>query len=349
MTTSVQLGGTLPEPGLDADLRIDNLLVAERSFDRVSLTANAGQTAGSYGGTVALGVEQAGELVQLKSDFSLDQPRLTLANLALSGPSTELTGGAEIDLESLLATGELGGGIGDLAALQPWTGQELRGSVDLDATFDAAGGAQDARLALFVDDLGGDFGTLRRAEIEADVTDVMGRLGVDATVTASAFAQPEPGFALADAKLRVTGDRELYTIEATAEGEMNGPFNVDAEARADVLGDARAVYLDCARRRLSGADHQADEPGRAAARERRSRHRSARPAHRRRQHPGQPQSRPGPQPGQGRPRHREPADGHAGRARRPTDAGRADRPGDPRRTAHRAGDRRLHCRGRSRS
>ncbi len=244
VTTSVQLGGTLPEPGLDADLRIDNLLVAERSFDRVSLTANAGQTAGSYGGTVALGVEQAGELVQLKSDFSLDQPRLTLANLALTGPSTELTGGAEIDLESLLATGELGGGIGDLAALQPWSGQALRGSVDLDASFDATGGTQDARLALFVDDLGGDFGTLRRAEIEADVADVMGRLGVDATVTASAFAQPEPGFALADARVSVTGDRELYAIEATAQGEMNGPFNVNATARADVLGDARAVYLD---------------------------------------------------------------------------------------------------------
>jgi hypothetical protein len=43
-------------------------------------------------------------------------------------------------LDQMLATGSLAGRIGDLAALEPWTGQDLRGSVDLDARFEASDG-----------------------------------------------------------------------------------------------------------------------------------------------------------------------------------------------------------------
>ena len=243
--SSIQLSGTLQEPGLDADLRVDNLFVAERRFDRISLTAQAGETAGRYGGNLVLGVEQAGDTLQLRSDFALDQPQLSLANLRLSGPATDLSGEAVVDLERLLASGNLGGRIGDLAALEPWTGQDLRGSVDLDARFDGSAGRQDATLEVAADDIVGDFGALRRARVQADVEDAMDRLGVEATITAAGFTQPAPGGVVLDqATVRVTGDRELFNLEADAEGDLEGPFNVRARARADVLGEAQAVYLD---------------------------------------------------------------------------------------------------------
>ncbi len=244
-TSSIRLGGSLQEPGVEADLRVDGLFVAGRSFDRIDLTARAGDTAGVYGGDLAVAVEQAGDTLQLRSDFTLDQPRLSLANLRLTGPTTELAGGAEVALDTRLATGSLGGRIGDLAALEPWTGQNLRGSVDLDARLDASTGRQDASLQVAVDDIGGDFGTLRQARIEASVVDVMDRLGVDATVAASGFSQPAPGgVSLEAATVRITGDRSLLDLQADAQGDMDGPFNVRTRARADVMGPARVVYLD---------------------------------------------------------------------------------------------------------
>ena len=243
--SSIELGGSLQEPGLNADLRVDNLFVAERGFDRIVLSARAGETAGRYGGNVVLGVEQAGDTLQLHSDFALEQPRLSLTNLRLTGPATDITGAAEVDLDALLATGRLGGRIGDLAALEPWSGQELRGSIDLDAHFDGSAGRQDAELELAADDIVGDFGALRQARVQASIEDVMDRLGVEATITAAGFSQPEPGGVVLDeATVQVTGDRSLYNLTADAQGDMNGPFNVRTRARADVLGGAQAVFLD---------------------------------------------------------------------------------------------------------
>jgi len=243
--SSIQLAGTLQEPGVDADLRVDNLTIAERSFDRISLVAQAGESAAGYGGNLLLGVEQAGDTLQLRSDFALDQPQLDLSNLRLSGPATDIGGEARIDLETLLANGNLAGQISDLAALEPWTGQALRGSVEFDSRFDASAGRQDATLELAADDIAGDFGALGQARVEAEVEDVMDRLGVEATITAADFSQPAPGGVVLDeATLRITGDRELYDVEADAEGETEGPFNVRARARADVLGETQAVFLD---------------------------------------------------------------------------------------------------------
>jgi translocation and assembly module TamB len=192
-----------------------------------------------------LGVEQAGDTLQLGSDFALEQPVLTLSNLRLSGPATELSGEARVALDTLLATGNLAGRASDLAALEPWTGQPLSGSVELDARFDGSSGRQDAALDVAVADLTGDFGALRQASVDATIEDALGRLGVDATVEAAGFSQPAPGgVVLDDATVTLTGDRSLFTLEAVAAGDMDGPFNVRTTARADVMGAARTVTVD---------------------------------------------------------------------------------------------------------
>lgn len=245
LRTTLALSGTLAEPGVNADLSVDQLMIADRSFDRVALDAEAGQTANGYGGNVVLGVEQAGDTLSLRSAFALEDQLLQLSGLELTGPATDISGAAEVALDQMLATGSLAGRIGDLASLEPWTGQPLRGSVDLDASFDGSDGKQDAQLSVAVDDLAGDFGALRRASVEASVEDVMNRMGVDATITAGGFTQPEPGLLLEDATVRVTGDRSLLNLDVAANGEMNGPFNIEAAAAADVLGeDARTVRID---------------------------------------------------------------------------------------------------------
>ncbi len=244
LTSFVTLGGTLPAPEVAADVTVVDLAIAERQFDRVALDARTSGPLAEPAGDVALAIEQGTDSLALKSDFALKGQSLELANLNLTAPFTELTGAATVALDGPLATGRLAGRVGDLAALEPWSGQELSGAIDLDATFDGSAGRQDATLSLTATDVGGDFGNLERASVEAKVEDALGRLGVDATVQAGGFSQPEPGFVLDDATVTLTGDRSLFNLDAKANGEMNGPFNVSSKARLDVLGPAQEVYLD---------------------------------------------------------------------------------------------------------
>ncbi len=244
LTSNLTLGGTLPQPEVVLDAKVADLGIAGRHFDRVTLDASTSGPLAEPAGKVSLAVEQGGDTLALKSDVALRDQHLELADLALTAPFTELSGEANVALEGPLATGRLAGRIGDLAALEPWTGQALQGAIDLDATFDGKAGRQDATLSLDATDVGGDFGDLQQASVEARIEDALGRLGVDATIAASGFTQPEPGFVLDDATVAVTGDRSLYKVDAKAEGEMNGPFNLEAGARLDVLGETRKVYLD---------------------------------------------------------------------------------------------------------
>lgn len=244
LTSFVTLGGTLPAPEVAADVTVVGLAIAERQFDRVALDARTSGPLAEPAGELTLAIEQGTDSLALKSDFALDGQSLDLANLSLTAPFTELTGAATVALDGPLATGQLAGRVGDLAALEPWTGQVLSGAIDLDARFDGSAGRQDATLSLTAADVGGDFGNLERASVEAKVEDALGRLGVDATVEAGGFTQPEPGFVLEGATVTVKGDRSLFNLDARANGQMNGPFKVTSKARLDVLGETREVYLD---------------------------------------------------------------------------------------------------------
>lgn len=244
LTSGITLAGTLPAPEVTAGAKVVDLAIAGRRFDRVVLDARASGPLAEPAGDLSLAIEQGGDTLALKSGFALENQRLELSKLRLTAPFTELSGEATVALDKLLATGRLAGRVGDLAALQPWTGQDLRGAIDLDARFDGSAGRQDATISMTAADVGGDFGNLKRASVEARIEDALGRLGVDATITAGGFTQPEPGFVLEDATVRVEGDRALLNLDAKANGEMNGPFNVAGKARLDVLGEARKVNLD---------------------------------------------------------------------------------------------------------
>ena len=248
---TVDLAGSIGAPQIAAKALVDALEVAGQSFDRIGLDATVAGPPDALDGTVSLEVEQFGETLALDSGYALRGEKLGLKDLSLRGPETDLAGALDIDLGSLLASGSLSGRLNDLAALRPWHNQALAGVVALDVRLAAEGGRQNARATIEVPNLEGDFGVVDALKLEADISDALGKLGIDADLDLGGFSQP--GLQITSANVGVTGDLAMLTVEAKAKGRQDtGELDVAATARLDVMGERRQVFVDALNAEVAG-------------------------------------------------------------------------------------------------
>ena len=136
----------------------------------------------------------------------------------------------------------MNGRIGDLGALAPFIGQELHGAIDLALALDAAEGKQNARADVKANRIDGSFGTLAAASVTGRVTDVRGRLGLDAKIAADDFAQP--GLAIKDLTVTAAGDLAALRLTAKVDGSQGAkPFDLATRLQANVAGETKEVAL----------------------------------------------------------------------------------------------------------
>lgn len=256
------LGGTLPAPDLRLDATGTDLAFGAQRLDRLTLAATAAGPVAQPAGQVRLEAVRAGQPVTLASDYRLADGRLALTALSLTGPATRLAGGLDLDLAGPLATGRLQGGVGDLAALAPWHGQDLAGSLDLDLQLTAPQGRQDASLGLGIDRLGGGFGRLQSARLDAAVRDALGRPELDTRLTARGFAAPSD-LTLDEASLSARGPLSALAIELAASGEQaQRRLDLRSAATVDALGEPRTVRLTVLDGSVAGERLRLTQPAR---------------------------------------------------------------------------------------
>lgn len=239
---TVALAGTIDRPAIDLDAGAEAVKAAGLVFDRISLTGSATGAPDDLGGNLRLAVAQPQGELTLATAYRLAAQKLNLAGLKLQGPSTELAGDVAIDLASLGATGSLRGGIGDLAALEPWHRQKLRGSVRLTADLTTPEGRQDARIRVDADGIGGDFGDVRSVALDATATDARGALGLDAKAVVDGFSNP--GASVDSATMTAKGTLADLRITAQARGQQQArAFDVASQAHVEVAGTRKQVEL----------------------------------------------------------------------------------------------------------
>lgn len=259
LALQADLGGTVEQPTVTLDGTVQDLAVAGQSFDRITLEANAAGPADALAGSARLAAIQGEQQVSLRSDYRLADQTLSLSGLMLAGPATQLGGDLQVALDTLLARGRLAGGVEDLGALQPWTGQKLAGSVKLDLGLSAPDGRQDARLQLDADNVAGDFGRLQSARLEAEVEDALRRQAVDATLRAQDFTAPD--LALDEAVVEIDGTPAELAVVARAAGSQAGqPFNLKADATLALMEPRRSVRLSSIEGTLAGQNAKLMRP-----------------------------------------------------------------------------------------
>src|SRR4051794_7334673 len=263
LTAKADLGGTLDAPAVKLDATADALRFGTQTVDRLRLTGTSAGPVQTPAGNLALTATRAGQQLQLAADYALANQRLRLPKVELTGPATRLAGDLQLDLQRLLATGRLAGGVSDLDALSAWTQQKLGGAVNLDLALATPDGRQDATLKADVKGIAGDFGRLEQAGLDATVRDARGKPAVDATATAAGFTRPD--LELKQAQLAAKGPLDRVGLTLAASGQQAAqPFDVKAAAEVAALGEDKRVTLSSFGGKLAGQQVQLVAPARLA-------------------------------------------------------------------------------------
>ena len=245
------LGGTVPVPEVALDGAAERVLVGAEALERVTLTGRLAGPLEAPSGTARLAATRQKQELAVATDYRLANDLLSLTGLTIDGPATRLAGNLDVALPSPLARGALSGGIGDLAALQPWLGQRLSGSADLNLTLATPGNRQDATLRVAATGVGGEFGSLRRADLAATLNDLHGRGAVGANLTATGLAAGDLTFDRA--KVDVGGRLAALDIGAATAGSQAGqPFDLNARAAVEPLGPRQRIQLSRLDGKLAG-------------------------------------------------------------------------------------------------
>ena len=263
LTAKAGLGGTLDAPAVNLDATADALRFGTQTVDRLRLTGTSAGPVQSPAGNLALTATRAGQQLQLAADYALADQRLRLPKVELTGPATRLAGDLQVDLQRLLATGRLAGGVSDLGALSAWTQQKLGGAVNLDLALATPEGRQDATLKADAKGVAGDFGRLEQAGLDATVRDARGKPAVDASATAAGFTRPD--LELKQAQLAAKGPLDRVGLTLAASGQQAAqPFDVKAAAEVAALGEDKRVTLSSFGGKLAGQQVQLVTPARLA-------------------------------------------------------------------------------------
>lgn len=241
LTANLDLEGTLQMPRAKLELQGKGLKYDGRDLQQLQAKVNADQLTKDPKGDLELRLGPQSQALGLSTAFAQQGAALTISDLRLSAPATQLQGQFKLDTKTSLVQGELRGRAADLGALGFWSGRkDLKGALDLVVAL-AAPKAQEVKLQLKGSGLGGEFGHLDEIKADLALADAQKVAGLDLRLLAKGIAQ---------------GDNRLESVTVTAKGDLQRldlstkvvaiqPKNtkVDLDAQLQQAGQERRVRL----------------------------------------------------------------------------------------------------------
>lgn len=224
-----QISGSTDAPEIKLKALLNRFQFTDLKFDVVRLDATALDVIKKPNGTVALALKQPRQSITAGVHYVLDGDRLSLTEIGLQAPATEFKGRFDIDLKKILIDGELKGGISDLKRLREWLPLTLAGSLTLDTVLQHRHGRQSVKLKAEAHEIAGDFGTLKAAKADADVSDLFGNAAVQVSADVTGFSQ---GVTRVDsATVEARGKLSDLALKAAVAGHQTKDFSIRTEAR----------------------------------------------------------------------------------------------------------------------
>lgn len=230
---AIALGGTLEAPAASASWRLVRLAVAGTQIGETTGSVTASGLPDAPAGDMRATASLRGESVELAVRYALAGRVLTLRDLSLGGLGAQVSGNVAVDLETMLARGDLSASAADLGLIGssldlPLAAGTVQGAV---ALADTEG--QGVSLTLDLTGLALEDGTdIGRAYLDASLSDVTGVAGgrLNAWVTDAASG----GLALKAATLRAEVRDGLADLSLNAEGDIGVPAVLALTAQAPI-------------------------------------------------------------------------------------------------------------------
>ncbi len=224
--------GTLTSPDVAVLATGRNIHADTLDVSALKLTANAADVAAAPRGSVELNATASGQNAKVKTGFAMKGATLSLSGLAVQGPATDIHGDLSVDLDSTLIQGKIGGGVTDLGRIGRIIGQQMAGSLRLDAALASGSGGQDVRASVDVSGLSVEGARIASVGLDANLTDVLraprGKASLDVRDVSA------EGAALTSLALRADGDGGGVGFTMALAGRADAVGRIKLDAKGDV-------------------------------------------------------------------------------------------------------------------
>ena len=232
-----EIGGSLKMAKLTMKARGNDILIGGVRFQQIGLTLLAEGMPARTHGNLRLDLQQAEHRLHGMTDFILERRNLILSLVSVQAAGSEVRGKLVLDLDRLLAEGNLEGRCKDLSSFSVLLGRKLSGDVGLKMRLEPSGVGQNVDFQLVGTDLATSFGYASKVRLDACLTDAFKSLRGTAEIEIKAFQDDE--LTLATVVLSAAGDSEHITFTGRAEGRYKAAFEIETQGMLGVSGEGR--------------------------------------------------------------------------------------------------------------
>lgn len=230
-----EIGGSLEMAKLAMEATGHDILMGEATFQEIGLTLLAEGMPARIQGNLRLDLRQAEHMLHGMTDFVLQGQHLILFPICVQAAGSEVKGKLVLDLDRLLAEGNLEGRCKDLSSFSVLLGRKLSGNADLEVRFEPLEVGQNIDFQLVGTDLSTPFGYASEVRLGACLTDAFKSLRGTAEIEIKAFQDDE--LTLATVVLSAAGDSEHITFTGRAQGRYKAAFEIETQGMLGVSGE----------------------------------------------------------------------------------------------------------------
>ncbi len=230
-----EVGGTLEAAKLTMEATGHDILMGGATFQEIGLTLIAEGLPARTHGNLRLELRQPDHRLHGITDFILERQNLILSPVSVQAAGSEVRGKLVLDLDRLLAQGNLDGTCKDLSSLSFLLGEKLNGNADLEVRFKPSEAGQNIDFQLVGRDLATPFGYASEVRVDARLKDALKALRGSADIGIKAFQYDE--VTVGTLALSAAGGPEHITFTGKARGRYNTTFEMEAQGMLRASGE----------------------------------------------------------------------------------------------------------------
>lgn len=230
--------GRWQDPAVDLEFRGSNVAWASVGFDSIDGSLRGKNWGSSPQARFSSTVSSRGLRWTVAGDAALVEggDTLKLVPLTISGPKTKIQGSIKTPLSRFSPQGELTGSMESLAVLEPWSGRELGGRVDVTVRLEKGQGLAILRGTK----INGPFGVMKDGEVRV-AGPVAGSGPITARVLAREFATG--GLVVQRLDIRGEGENDQARFSFVGRGRAGHDFSLAGRGELQHLEDGVRVRL----------------------------------------------------------------------------------------------------------
>ncbi|MGF1475709.1 MAG: translocation/assembly module TamB domain-containing protein [Geminicoccaceae bacterium] len=193
-------------------------------------------------GTVDATATYRNEAFTLAAPFRYGGDVLALPDLRLDGADLSMNAALETALATTTTVGTVTARSEDLARLTGLFDQAIAGALSLDVDLSAPEGQQNASVDASLRRVTGGFGALDQADVQVQVRDALGQLGLDGTLDAQQFSTGD--MVVDRLEVGLEGSLQQLNVDLVSTGNLPQTFRVETALAVSKVDAGRELRLE---------------------------------------------------------------------------------------------------------